>query len=41
MPTVSVIIPVLNEEDAIAKVIADIPQTVNRRGDHCPRNHRR
>ncbi|MCG9132158.1 glycosyltransferase family 2 protein [Candidatus Poribacteria bacterium] len=28
MPTVSVIIPVLNEEDAIAKVIADIPQTV-------------
>ena len=25
--TVSVIIPVLNEEDAIAKVIADIPQT--------------
>lgn len=29
MPTVSVIIPVLNEEDAIAKVIADIPQTGN------------
>lgn len=27
--TVSVIIPVLNEEDAIAKVIADIPQTGN------------
>ena len=27
--TVSVIIPVLNEEDAIAKVIADIPQTAN------------
>ena len=27
MPTVSVIIPVLNEEDAIAKVIADIPKT--------------
>ena len=26
--TVSVIIPVLNEEDAIAKVIADIPKTV-------------
>ena len=29
MPTVSVIIPVLNEEDAIAKVIADIPKTGN------------
>lgn len=28
MPTVSVIIPVLNEENAIAKVIADIPKTV-------------
>ena len=27
MPTVSVIIPVLNEENAIAKVIADIPKT--------------
>ena len=29
MPTVSVIIPVLNEENAIAKVIADIPKTGN------------
>ena len=27
MPTVSVIIPVLNEEDSIAKVINDIPKT--------------
>ena len=29
MPTVSIIIPVLNEENAIAKVINDIPKTVH------------
>ncbi len=29
MPTVSVIIPVLNEENAIAKVISDIPKTAH------------
>ena len=28
MQTISVVIPALNEESAIAKVIADIPKTV-------------
>ena len=34
MLTISVIIPALNEENAIAKVIADIPKTVSASNGH-------
>ena len=34
MHTISVVIPALNEENAIAKVIADIPKTVDASDGH-------